>query len=122
MSHWFQISDFCDAIHIGFSLDFLPVILLLPCVMEILELWLFHMSQPFADDADLGLAQLRAGDLFIHTTRASSTVLPSQDMSPPLPCVAAYEGQDLLPQDWLTCALPTGPAPLLPRQGVGLLS
>lgn len=40
MSHWFQISDSCDTINIGFSLDFLLVILLLPYVLEILELWI----------------------------------------------------------------------------------
>ena len=42
--------------------------LLLPCVMEILQLleqqdWAFRVSQLVADDTDVGLSQLRALDL-----------------------------------------------------------
>lgn len=37
---WFEVSGFCDSINIGSSLGLLPVILLLPCVMEILPLWI----------------------------------------------------------------------------------
>ena len=36
---WLEISGFCDTINIGSSLGLLPVILLLPCVMEVLQLW-----------------------------------------------------------------------------------
>lgn len=35
---WFEVSGFCDTINIESSLVLLPVILLLPCVMEILQL------------------------------------------------------------------------------------
>ena len=35
----FEISGVCHAIHTGSSSGLLPVILLLPCVMEILQLW-----------------------------------------------------------------------------------
>jgi hypothetical protein len=35
---WFKIPGVCDTINIGLSLGFLLVILLLPCVVEILQL------------------------------------------------------------------------------------
>ena len=37
---WFEIFCFCDIIHIRSSSGLLPVILLLPCVMEIVQLWI----------------------------------------------------------------------------------
>ena len=37
---WFEVSGFCDTINIGSSLGLLRVILLLPCVMEILKFWI----------------------------------------------------------------------------------
>jgi hypothetical protein len=59
---WFKISGFCDAINTETSLGFLPVILL-SCVMKICSFGsagpAFHVPQPFADDVDLGLGQLR---------------------------------------------------------------
>lgn len=46
---WFETSGFRDTINIGSSLGLLPVILLLPCVMDPAALdqqaWPFHMSQ-----------------------------------------------------------------------------
>ena len=36
---WLEVSGFCDTINIASSLGILPVILLLLCVMEILQLW-----------------------------------------------------------------------------------
>lgn len=59
--------------------------------------------------------------LYLHT-RASSTVLPCQCVGPTLPSVAAYKGQDQLPiphtlRTGSPVPLPTGPAPLLSRQG-----
>jgi hypothetical protein len=44
---WFDIFGFCDNIIIGSSLKFLPVILFLPCVMEILQLWNNRIGWPF---------------------------------------------------------------------------
>ena len=37
---WIKISGFCDIVNIGSSLGLLPVILLSPCVVEILQLWI----------------------------------------------------------------------------------
>ena len=61
-----MISGFCDTINIGFSPELLLGILLLPFVVEILQLWIcrpsqpFPMSQPFADDVDFEVGKFRA--------------------------------------------------------------
>jgi hypothetical protein len=44
-----EISGFCDTINIISSSELLQVILLLPCVMEILEPWLSGISQVQTD-------------------------------------------------------------------------
>jgi hypothetical protein len=41
---WFKASGFCYTINIGSSLGLLLDILLLPCIMEILQLWIFSPS------------------------------------------------------------------------------
>ena len=37
---WFEVSGSSNTINAAFSPGFLPVVLLLPCVMEILQLWI----------------------------------------------------------------------------------
>ena len=147
MSHWSGSRSLASVtiINIGSSPGLLPVDLLLPCVMEILQLWISR-AVPFTNDADLEMAQLKVLDLGLglvaelvsplalpyphhqgklsctdpdrppsaaisrrqgsaflfscswgglthnHTSRASSTVLPSQGTGPTLPSVAAREG------------------------------
>ena len=64
MSHLieFQASSFCDTFNNESSSGVLRVILLKPCVMVILDLWV-NTSQSFTDDKDLGVGLLRALDL-----------------------------------------------------------
>jgi hypothetical protein len=63
---WFEVSGLCDTINTGSLLELLLwVILLLPCVMEILwfldrQYWLFLMLQEFTDGIGLGVSQLKA--------------------------------------------------------------
>jgi hypothetical protein len=71
---WSEISSFFDPISIGSSLEYLPVILLLPYVMEVLQLRIsrtgpFHVSQQFTDDIHFGVGQLRALYLGLGGTR-----------------------------------------------------
>lgn len=56
---WFRISGFCDTINIASSLGLLPVTLLLPCVIEILKLWMDRTGL-FTDGGDFGVGQFRA--------------------------------------------------------------
>jgi hypothetical protein len=44
--YWFNICSFCDTINIGSSWGLFPVILLLPCVREILQPWV-RKTGPF---------------------------------------------------------------------------
>lgn len=44
---WFEVSGYCDTINTSSSLGLLLVILLLPCVMEILQFWLSR-TNPFS--------------------------------------------------------------------------
>ena len=52
---WFEVSDFCDIINTEPSLGLWLVILLFPCVMEILKLWIsrtgrfLHPNQPYSN-------------------------------------------------------------------------
>jgi hypothetical protein len=43
---WFEIFDFCDTINVGSSLGLFRPILMLPCIMEIPQLW-FSRTGPF---------------------------------------------------------------------------
>ena len=60
-SHW---SGFCYTTDARPSLRILSAILLLPCVMEILQLWVckngrsFHMLQQITDGVDIGVGKL----------------------------------------------------------------
>lgn len=59
MSHWFKVFGFCDTLNVESSLELLTVILLLPCVMEILQLWISRTG-PFThpdicDDINFGI-------------------------------------------------------------------
>lgn len=54
----FEASGFRDIINIGSSPGLFPVILLVPYVMEILQLWIswpFRESHPFTYDIDCGV-------------------------------------------------------------------
>lgn len=41
---WFEVSSFCDTINTKSSLGLLLAVLLLPCVMETLQLWIIRTS------------------------------------------------------------------------------
>lgn len=62
-----EISDFCDTINVGFLLGLLLVIVLFPCVMENLQLWInrtgLFTCPNHVHDTDLGVGQLRVLDL-----------------------------------------------------------
>lgn len=53
---WFEASVFSDTIKIGFSPRLLLVILLLSCVMEILQLWVYRTG-PFTSPNHLQMIQ-----------------------------------------------------------------
>jgi hypothetical protein len=62
---WLEASGFCYTINTGSSPGLLSDILLLPCVMESLQLW-FCRAGPFqqvTDGVDLRVGQLKAPDL-----------------------------------------------------------
>ena len=63
---WFEASGFCYTINTGSSLGLLSDILLLPCVMEILQLWIcrtspfmHHMLYHCISGGDVGIGQLK---------------------------------------------------------------
>ena len=60
---WFEISGFGDAINMGSSPGVLLVILLLPCVTEILQDQPLCVLQRFIDGVAVGTGQLKALDL-----------------------------------------------------------
>jgi hypothetical protein len=95
---WSETSGFCHTISTGSSLRLLTAILLLPCVMEILQLRI-SKTGPFmnsnslhTDDVDLGVSRLKDRDgrpewlaelvgrqlSLIHIVRASSPALLQQ--------------------------------------------
>ena len=68
LSHWSGSSGFCYTINTGSSLGLLSDILLLPCVMEILQLWIcravpLHTLQQLTNGVDVGVGQLKVLDL-----------------------------------------------------------
>ena len=59
---WFEALGFCYTTDSGPSLELLLVILLLPCVVEILQLWVvqdrpLHLLQQITDGVDIGMGQ-----------------------------------------------------------------
>jgi hypothetical protein len=113
---WFEISGFCHTIIIGSSSVFLPVILLLPCVIERSCSFeraglALSVCQLFTGDIDFGLSEYRVLDMslvakqftpqppphLIHTTRASSLAVFQLDVSP---------SSTLIPFGGLTCTHP----------------
>ena len=61
------MGDFCYTIYTGSSQELLYDILFLPCVMEILQLWIcrtgHYVFQPIIGEVDVGVDQLKALDL-----------------------------------------------------------
>ena len=74
---WFKASGFCYTISTGSSLGFLSAILLLPWVVEILQLWLrdwsFHALQQFIDRIDVGMGRLKTLDLGLEVAELVSS-------------------------------------------------
>lgn len=68
---WKETSGFCYSIDLGISLDLLFDILLLPCVIEILWLWIckagpLYPLQQFIDRVGVGMGQCKVLKEFIH--------------------------------------------------------
>jgi hypothetical protein len=53
---WLEASGFYHTLNVRSSPGLLPVILLLPCVMEILQLWICS-ALVFIDGVDVGVGQ-----------------------------------------------------------------